>query len=361
MNKSLKDILIIEDDVSMASTISKIIEKETGFSTHIATGGSEGIQKAFTLIPDMVLCDIRMKDIDGYKVVQILRESSLTSTIPIIFISGKSQITDIKLGMQLGVDDYVTKPFLNKELIMAINNRMKKYEQIIQRTNKNFQTLLELSQIPLFTHLEKKFLHTNQAFCNLLGYSHEEIADKSIYDLIADEQREELSEKFMACLQNIANIKQYTVSLINRSGKYISVTLQCQSGTYINGKPLIIATATEQKKKRSMTLSEIEKSIATIAQNFHVSETISETLIAELRAIYSGDEAQEKSGLGLSVREKEVLEYTCKGLSIKQIADEMNISSRTVEKHRTHLMEKTQSRNVVEVIIYAIKHEIINI
>ncbi len=70
MNNQSKDVLIIEDDISMAKTISKVLETESDFKTHIATGGSEGIQKTFTIIPDMVLCDIKMNDIDGYRVLR---------------------------------------------------------------------------------------------------------------------------------------------------------------------------------------------------------------------------------------------------------------------------------------------------
>ncbi len=263
--------------------------------------------------------------------------------------------------MRLGVDDYITKPFLNKELVTAVNNRMKKYEQIIERTTQNFQTLLELSGVPLFTHTEENFLHVNESIASLLGFDKEELKSKSLLDIIIPEQKDFVANKFTACLQNIDNVKRQSLTLIKSNGQHINVTMQCRSGTYINGKPMVIASMSEQRKKRSYSLQEIEQSIESISENLHVSESISTSLIGELHELFAGKESDDEKAVKLSQREKEVLRLTCKGLAIKQIAEELSISSRTVEKHRTNLMEKTSSHNVVEVIIYAIKNELIDI
>lgn len=361
MKKELKDILIIEDDVSTARTISKVLESNPAFNTHIATGGSEGIQKSFTIIPDLVLCDIKMSDIDGYRVLRILRECSLTYTIPIIFISGKSEIEDIKLGMRLGVDDYITKPFLNRELITAVDNRLAKYERIIERSSQNFQTLLEISGVPIFTHTENHFLHINESLTSILEYQKQDLLEKSLFDIIIPEQKEFISTKFTACLQQIDNIRRQSITLIKSNGQQIDVTLQCRSGTYINGKPMVIASVSEQRKKRSYTLQEIEQSIETISESLHVSENISTSLIQELHSLFADKEDEGEEAVKLSEREKEVLNLTCRGMAIKQIAFELNISNRTVEKYRTNLLEKTNSHNVVEAILYAIKNQLIEI
>lgn len=356
-----KDVLVIEDDVSMATTISHVLESSLSYKSHIAVGGSEGIQKAFTLIPDMILCDIRMKDIDGYRVLMILRESSITDTIPFIFISGKSEAEDIKLGMKLGVDDYITKPFHNKDLIHAVKNRMEKYDRIIERTYHNFQTLLNFSQIPLFTHSEEKFLHVNKAMTTLTGFSADELAERSIYDIIVQEQSESLASDIESCLRNVDSLTRQELTIIDKTGQYQEVSVQCRAGRYINGRPMLIASMTEKRKKRSFTLAEIEENIESIAENLHVSENISSSLIRELRGLYKGTTDEKVRMNGFSTREKEVLRLTCKGFAIKQIAEELNISARTVEKHRTSLMQKTGSGNVVEVIIYAIKNDLIDI
>ena len=92
-------ILIIEDDVPLARSISNLLKTQQIYDPYIAENGSIGIQKAFELIPDLILCDIGMCDIDGYQVFKILKESSITSIIPFIFLTGKSELDEIRLGV----------------------------------------------------------------------------------------------------------------------------------------------------------------------------------------------------------------------------------------------------------------------
>ncbi|BAU14118.1 cyclic diguanylate phosphodiesterase (EAL) domain protein [Leptolyngbya sp. NIES-3755] len=128
----MKTILVIEDDELIRQNLLEILELE-GFRAIEAENGEVGIQKARSLLPDLVLCDICMPELDGYGVLESLRSTSQTSTIPVIFLTAKSEQSDLRRGMNLGADDYLVKPCSVHELIGAISSRLKKQAAYLQR------------------------------------------------------------------------------------------------------------------------------------------------------------------------------------------------------------------------------------
>jgi YesN/AraC family two-component response regulator len=125
MPESSKTILVIEDDADTRNLFLKGLEAE-GFDTIGAENGLVGIQKAQEHLPDLVICDILMLDIDGYGVLSILRQDPLTAIIPFIFLTGIDNQTDVRKGMELGADDYLIKPSTIEELLRAIAIRLEK-------------------------------------------------------------------------------------------------------------------------------------------------------------------------------------------------------------------------------------------
>ncbi|MEH2180004.1 EAL domain-containing response regulator [Nostoc sp.] len=119
-------ILIIEDEESVRENLLDLLEAE-GFQTIAAANGKIGINLAISEVPDLILCDMMMPEIDGYGVLTALRQNSSTATIPFIFLTAKSAKSDFRQGMDMGADDYITKPFTRSELLSAIMNRLEKY------------------------------------------------------------------------------------------------------------------------------------------------------------------------------------------------------------------------------------------
>ncbi len=128
----MKTILVIEDDELIRNNLLEILELE-GFRAIEAENGQVGIQKARAYLPDLVLCDICMPELDGYGVLESLRSTSQTSTIPIVFLTAKSEQRDMRHGMNLGADDYLVKPCSVNELIGAVSSRLKKQAAFVQR------------------------------------------------------------------------------------------------------------------------------------------------------------------------------------------------------------------------------------
>ena len=125
IQESPKTILIIEDDATTRTLYVRGLEAE-GFHTIGAENGVVGIQKAQAYLPDLVVCDIVMPDMDGYSVLHKMRQDPVTAIIPFIFLTGSNNQTDVRKGMELGADDYLTKPSTLEQLLKAIAIRLEK-------------------------------------------------------------------------------------------------------------------------------------------------------------------------------------------------------------------------------------------
>ncbi len=125
MHESSKKILVIEDDATTRNLFLDGLQAE-GFETISAENGLIGIQKAQEHLPDLVLCDIMMPDMDGYGVLSTLREDPVTAIIPFIFLTGSNTPENFRKGMELGADDYLTKPSTVEQLLRAIRVRLEK-------------------------------------------------------------------------------------------------------------------------------------------------------------------------------------------------------------------------------------------
>ncbi|MGH1397423.1 MAG: response regulator [Trichormus sp.] len=118
-------ILVIEDEADTRDLFLTILETE-GFETIGAENGFVGIQQAQKYLPDLIICDIIMPDMDGYAVLNALRQDPLTAIIPFIFLTGSHDKTAVRKGMELGADDYITKPSTIEEILKAIAIRLEK-------------------------------------------------------------------------------------------------------------------------------------------------------------------------------------------------------------------------------------------
>ncbi|HAJ60286.1 MAG TPA: GGDEF domain-containing response regulator [Cyanobacteria bacterium UBA8543] len=128
----MEKILVIEDEEFLRENIVELLDAE-GFEVISAENGHDGINLAKAMVPDLILCDVMMPRIDGYGVLMALRHESTTAAVPFIFLTAKAAKADFRQGMELGADDYLTKPFTRAELLGAIASRLKKQAAVQQR------------------------------------------------------------------------------------------------------------------------------------------------------------------------------------------------------------------------------------
>ncbi len=135
-------ILVIEDQPEIRSNLLELLDAEN-FQTYAAEDGSEGVQTAQEHLPDLIICDVMMPELDGYDVLNLLRQDSKTAMIPFIFLTAKATGGDLRKGMDLGADDYLTKPFTRTELLSAINARLSKIKTFTQHSENQMMSLCQ--------------------------------------------------------------------------------------------------------------------------------------------------------------------------------------------------------------------------
>ena len=121
----MKKILLIEDDVVLRENTAELLEL-SNYNVITAPNGKIGVELASNNLPDIIVCDIMIPELDGYGVLDALTKSDKTKHIPFIFLSAKTERSDVRRGMDLGADDYITKPFTEDELVSAIKSRLAK-------------------------------------------------------------------------------------------------------------------------------------------------------------------------------------------------------------------------------------------
>jgi two-component system sensor histidine kinase/response regulator len=136
-SKKIK-ILIIDDIPDNIYLLQEMLD-ENEFETITANSGKEGIRLAIDEKPNLIICDIMMPELSGYDVMKILRQNPVSETIPFIFLSARTSTSEIREGMNLGADDYLTKPVSSKDLIKTIRTRLAKKDLI----DKKFDGLIQ--------------------------------------------------------------------------------------------------------------------------------------------------------------------------------------------------------------------------
>lgn len=131
----MRKILVIEDNEEVRENLEEILELY-GYEIDTAEDGKIGVEKALRNPPDLILCDVMMPHLDGFGVLNILSKKSSTSNVPFIFLTAKAEKTDFRRGMNLGADDYITKPFYKDELLAVIETRLKKSERLRKQFDK---------------------------------------------------------------------------------------------------------------------------------------------------------------------------------------------------------------------------------
>lgn len=124
----MKKILVIEDETETRNNLVLMLEME-GFKPFSAPNGRKGVEVAKRELPDVILCDVSMPELNGYGVLETLRADEKTVSIPFIFLTAKGDKKDLRAGMNLGADDYLTKPASAEEVLSAIHARLNRHHE----------------------------------------------------------------------------------------------------------------------------------------------------------------------------------------------------------------------------------------
>jgi len=137
----MQRVLLIEDNDEIRENTAEILEL-ANYIVDTAANGKIGVEKALESTPDLIICDVMMPVLDGYGVLHLMQKNTSLKNIPFIFLTAKAERGDFRKGMEMGADDYITKPFSDIELLTAIESRLKKASQL--QTNLQAATLHQL-------------------------------------------------------------------------------------------------------------------------------------------------------------------------------------------------------------------------
>lgn len=165
----MKKILVIEDEAETRDNLVLMLEME-GFKPFSAPNGRKGVEVAKVELPDVILCDVSMPQLDGYGVLEALRADERTVSIPFIFLTAKGDKKDLRTGMNLGADDYLTKPASAEEVLSAINARLERHNEKEQaamaKVQPNFDSAKPLEALGLTAREAEVLLWVAQGKAN---------------------------------------------------------------------------------------------------------------------------------------------------------------------------------------------------
>jgi DNA-binding NarL/FixJ family response regulator len=354
------NILIIDDDQHLGRTLENVLKLD-GYDVCYANNGALGIQKAFEYNPDLILCDVNMDPIDGYQVYNVLKDSSLIDRIPFVFITGNSDLQDIRFGLNLGVDDYFVKPFDNNNLISSIEKRLSKYRRLKEIGKNEFKTLFRLSPYGIFLFEGNMIFDANPALIRMLELDEKNISSYAIDEIFDIASLLSVKEGIEKCAKGLLSSFSQNVILVSKTGQKKQALFSVSAYEKYSNQSLMIGLVL-----MNSTIKEIENDvyISEILRIFKKENiVVTERMGKKLTDIFKIHKIKVKNQLNdiFSDRENQVLHLSMEGLPIKIIADRLSISDRTVEKHRSSMMAKTNSNNMIEVIIYALRNNLIDI
>jgi CheY-like chemotaxis protein/two-component sensor histidine kinase len=193
----MKKILVIEDEQSVRENLLELLEAEN-FEVFAADNGKAGIELAKAHLPDLIICDVMMPELDGFGVLTLIRKDPAMATVPFIFLTAMTEKTDLRQGMSLGADDYLTKPFTRMELLEALSVRLEKQAAIDQQQAQKLDQLR--SSISLSLPIELR-----SPLNNILGFS-KLLTDES--DSLERSEIREMSESIYKSAERLERLIQ---------------------------------------------------------------------------------------------------------------------------------------------------------
>ena len=320
----MRKVLIIDSDPNIINNIPSFLE-DNGFDVLVTKDGASGVQKTLEFLPDIILCNSEANGLSGYEVFNTLQQINSTAIIPFVFFLDQDSANSTREVMNMGIDDYLIKPFNPESLATLIETRLEKQDKITGLADEKFNALMDFSSDGTFIYSDEKFKYVNRKFCDILSYKKRDLLGVNLVNIVFKDDISMVAKKIERALHGIKTDLDFEFRAMDRNQSIIKVSLS-GSCVKIRGKNSIIGTIHRNDKNK----------------------LISKPL-------------KQNHALSITNREKEVLNCICEGLTNQKIAKLLNISERTVEGHRINLLKKTDSRNSARLAVFAVAHKLYKI
>jgi len=355
----IRTILIIDDEKTIRENIAEYLQN-FNFKTILAEDGATGVQLAIENKPDLIVCDIDMPVLNGYEVYKQIQQILELALTPFIFLTGKSSSEELRTGMLLGADDYITKPFKLNDILLSISKRLEKSERIKSASEQKLQALTENQLVGIFFYQETGFVYTNKKFRDVLGYKQQTLRTIFLETILTGGNKKDNLEKTFACLEGVLDSILFEGFVLTNNHKTLQVVISAQHIKVKGIKTLVgimqvIESANTKPAKVLSAYSEIVQQLKEENKS-ELAEEI-EGFIAKVTSEEADMNPKKNTWVKqISPREKEVLTLICMGKSNAEIAKELFLSIRTIENHRAKLMQKTNSKNTAQLVVCGIKN-----
>jgi len=207
----MRRILVIEDEPEMRRNITTLLRYQE-YETLEAENGRKGLELARREKPDLILCDVMMPELDGYGVLRALQQDAGLATIPFVFLTAKGDKDDLRSGMNLGADDYLTKPVANGALVQAIETRLRRHQQQAREFKPDFSSAQPLVKLGLTPRAAETLLwlcqgKTNSDIATILGITESTVKKhvQEIFEKLGVETRGAATVRALEVLSSAAS------------------------------------------------------------------------------------------------------------------------------------------------------------
>jgi len=336
MNSIFK-VLIIDPSSSNQNDLTTLMDN-LGYQSQAVSNTNEGLQLIVKNYYDLIICQNEFENTSALELFVKIKKYLMTNGSAFFILMNKFENEDIIIGLELGVDNFLLCPIDETSLLNKIENHITKTRDIGIFKVKQFRTFFNFSPIAMFELENNKIIGGNTAFYELFGFNHRDklqIDINEVFDITADKL-------------NLFNLRKLETGLIDyclldnvvayrQPGNYYELAL-FGSSNLETGKILAEVVPMQNLSARQAEFRDREN------RKYEISQII--------------NSGKRKANINITKRESEVIMLSSRGLPIKQIAAKLNLSERTVEKHRSNIMRKTGSKNIIEAIITVENSEI---
>lgn len=331
MNKAVTNTLLINSHQGQKKELHKLLN-ENGFKTDVVKDPHEALEKIQEKEFHLIICYKKVNKFSGYNIYKLLKPEIIHQSVPFILVMQKYEREDIMIALELGIDNLIFHPLNHEATLLKLKNELIKKQHLSFLNTEGFKFYFNQSQIPMMliknekiTALNPPLYHLNKGFFSAL--IHQPI--EAVIDIKAENSNCLNIKRFRNGLINICkltkvkfkNYREHTFTMLLFRGKYASITFY-----------LIELLPVKVLEQQLLTDS-------------------NKTNLQHLNRLYHHSFPND-----LTEREQQVLKLSATGLPIKIIAHELNLSTRTIEKHRAHIMEKVGARNMIEAIVAWFTH-----
>lgn len=355
-----KKILVVDGDQNFGHILAKSMDPKK-YSIYHASTGIRGVQLSMDHSPDLILCNIALNAVDGIDVSRAFKATSSLQHSPVFFFRDKGY--NEKNGHSMIREaDVMVKPDRTEDFIDYIDSCVQQIGIADKNWSSDFNTLFQLSPFGIFVCEGDSIVKANALLMDMTGRNQQSFGHLKLEDIFERTTWLKIRHWMKnGTKENNAAFNEAVV-LKNRAEVEYQMNLKIadfQTGG--EGVQFVGFISPSASEKNTIVNYHLASEICNMLkrENVLITEELENkiTRIIKLRSVDNNDQLK----AFFTKRENEVLRLTMEGYSIKVIADKLSISSRTVEKYRTNLMEKSGARNIVEVIIFSLKNNLIKI